>query len=855
MTQEIEPLVAFLKPFTEGAEGYLGVTRVTRSQDPKENKRWGSFSNLYPEVTNGTADLTNAVPEGSQNWEWYFTPAVLSEPNRTQVKFKQSNVIWIDFDEPVDWENMNPAPSIVVQTSQEKFHCYWLMDEPITDVHSMRYWCSRFLNHFGGDLSGFDATQLLKLPYGRNLKLGAKQKDGTPFAPKVVKFDQALRYNEGSFASMPEPVMDTIKLVDLSDIPDIPEIDGDWKDYFDKYEKDLTPGLYRRLDRVKDDGEKRSGELYSLTCELLARLKDPEKVFQILCGSPNDKFTKDHGISKGAQLLWKDINRVEAKKKQEQEEKQGTVEKKSMGDVSVTRFLVDEIMTRPRISTREKGVEVAAIVLNELDENGLFVWSTEGDTKYYDLRVPEKPLIYDVSVDKTTEFSGFVCREYGINAGVDAAVLSGILHAALQKCQTQTKTDLRDFAYYDQSNNTVYVDRYDGTMYVLDGDTVEHEPHGFNGVYFKTTSDAFPMPYSYTPDYTPGTLDELVFKKKNYTTEGANVESKHIEHILKTWVATFFFQQAMKTKPLVIIYGDPNSGKTTLFNNLSALMTGDHEEAVGTMPKDTKDFDVLVSRNPYTFLDNVNVHVKEMQERLAQVATGFVTKSRKLHTNSEVSRLKARAFLGMTTFTIDKLQQDVAQRSIVIPVHPFSEDPDHKSQSLTAIVDRVTSRRDTLWSELLDFVNSIVQEIGHRGGIGQAETKFRMGDYAAFLSITSDLCGLDYNVMERFIQFKQNEIHAANEILYTALREYVSSVALAPAPVTPTALYKDLVALNRRFKGKYETTRKFSTALKHAMRDNSLEDAGIGVEEKKYSKAVKYKITNLRPDEDMEDED
>ena len=143
-----EQLLAFLAPFVEGADGYTGFTKADRSQDTDDNKRWGAFVNWYAETSNGQIDLPYEALSENPRWEYYFTPAVLSEESRLQSKFQHSNVIWIDFDEPVDWQSFDPAPSIVVQTSEEKYHCYWLLQEPITNVNDMRYWCKRFLQYF-----------------------------------------------------------------------------------------------------------------------------------------------------------------------------------------------------------------------------------------------------------------------------------------------------------------------------------------------------------------------------------------------------------------------------------------------------------------------------------------------------------------------------------------------------------------------------------------------------------------------------------------------------------------------------------------------------------------------------------
>jgi hypothetical protein len=835
----------FLKPFVEGARGYIGLSKVNRAQDtPENNRKWSEFVNSYPEVTRSGVEIEDGYLESAPDWEWYFTPAILTTRNRLQSKFKQSNVVWIDFDTYVDWEAMDPAPSIVVATSEEKVHCYWLMDTPITDVNDMRYWCKRFLLHFDelGDKSGFDATQLLRVPYGKNLKLGARDEDGNPFSPRVLKFDPELRYNESSFADMPEPELD-VAMVEVSEIPGIPKVTLSWEEYYEEYSEDIPDKMYRRLSKVQDGGEeKRSGALYSLICDLSEALGDAAKVFKVLYRSPNDKFTADHGPSRGATLLWKDVNRVHAKH----------AAKKATEDS--IRLMSD--LLESKVSLREKGVRVSEYVRKDLEANGHYLQSTEKEM-YYVYTRDETPVLYPVSTEKTSELAGYLTHQYGLNAGVDSAVMSGVLHDILYECQRQTPVQFHDFTYYDIESNTVYVDRYDSTMYVLNGETIEHHPHGYNGVYFHATSDGLPKPFEYDPGYEPGGLTALVLDGPNYTVHGRGISLKQLHHILLTWVTSFFFPAKMRTKPIVLIHGEPDSGKTTMFQCLSAMLTGDSTIAVTEMPTDVKEFNVLVSQNPYIFLDNVNVNQKSMQEKLAQAATGYVAKNRTLHTNKEVTNLRARAFIGITSFTVDKIQKDVAQRYVILPVHPFAAERNHTRKALSVILEEIMVNRNFLWGELLDYVNKVVEHIG-RHGLQSTGSQIRMADYAAFLQLTADMHGLNYIEMETFIRKMQAETIQENDPMFAAIRKYLGGGPDVNAKLTAKNLYETLCRMDRKFAGQYKTSGKFAHAFKAAVANDTFKFAGIGAEVIQYSKSAKYRVYPLQfdvPGQDSEEDE
>lgn len=829
-------LMAFLAPFAEGADGFLGFTKANRSDDPELNKRWGSFHNWYAECAAGEVDLPRDVLDENPDWEYYFTPAVLSEESRLQSKFQHSNVIWIDFDEPVEWQGFDPAPSIVVQTSEKKFHCYWLLNWQITNANDMRYWCKRFLEYFsGGDLSGFDATQLLKLPWGSNLKLGARNKDGTPWTPKVVKFERDLRYSEACFSHLPEPSVALVDTVDLSSLPDIPESHGGWQFYLEQHRQTLPLALVNKVRTVQPGGaEKRSGVLYNLECELFDVLDNPEDVFHVLLGSPNDKFTADHG-ARGAHLLWKDVHRVALK------------HQKSKAGAALDIGLRD-ILENPDTSQTVKTTEGTQYVLDKLCETGKFVRTNRGECFYIDQRAGAVTL-QEVSKERYAPFASMVRRRFGLNEGAHVRVITGILGTAFDECMHSDPVTFHEFAYYDEGKNLVYVDRYDGNMYVLDGESITLYPHGHDRVFFyQSPGSEFPRPYEYV-DYSSnvGSLDALILDGPNYTTASMGVGRGELRHLLKTWVASFFFPSRMSTKPIVLIHGAADSGKTTLFQNLSIMFTGDSTFSVTEIPTDVKEFNVQVTQSPYMFYDNVEVNKKEMQAKLAQAATGFTVKSRKLFTNHEMVSEKARCFIGITSRTIDRIQDDVAQRYILVPVHPFkSNTRDNSRRSMSDILKEVTELRDELWSELLDFVNSIVKQIDQHGW-PDAPTQMRMADYANLLDMTCSMVGLSSKKIEKFILAMQTDIVQENDPMFAAFEKMIENPTHDPERAyTPRELYEILTRIHRKMGTFHSTQNKFTRNLSAYIDNGSLERAGVGVSVKMSGNNKTFTVHSLK---------
>lgn len=815
--QTVEHLKAFLSAFTQGLEGYIGLTITDRSQeDATANKRWGAFQNLYVEVANGEVNLPFDVLADAQDLEVYYTPVVLSEQSRLQAKFAASRVAWIDFDEPVDWQHFNPAPSIVVQTSENKHHCYWLMSEPITDVNDQRYWNKRFLEFFnGGDESGFDATQLLKLPWGKNLKFGSRLADGSAFEPRVLKYMPDLKYTEAGLAHMPEPTVQLPDAVDLSTMGELPESDKGWAGYLEDFKGKLTPALVEKVGNRQDGGEeKRSGVLFGLTKSLLEALTSPEDVYHILLGSPNDKFSADHGMGKGAALLWKDINRIAAKREID-------VASEGIEDF-INRTLDDKT-----INQNQKGNIIAEYVLSELEETGVFVHSTIDECFYYDHRNGESAKVYSVDDKLSSPFAGLICDRSTLNSGTSTNILKGVLNKAINVCRSKPKTKFHHFAHYNEVTNRVYVDRYNGQMYVLNGTTVEVQSHGADGVYFYGTENDEAKAFEYSPLYRPGGLDAYIFDGPNYTTQGNNISRPELRHLLKTWVTSFFFIDRMKTKPIVLMWGAAGSGKTCLYQCLSTLFTGEDTDAVTEIPKDTATFNMQVTQSSYIFYDNVEVNKAEMQEKLAQVATGYNVKLRKLYTTNDMASVKARSFVGITSRTIDKIQEDVVERYIIIPVHPFKSNTDHQMKPMSVILRDVTANRDILWSELLDFVNKVILQL-ERTNMDDTTTKLRMADYGAMLEVTSKITGMSPVKIEKFIEGMQGDVVGENDPLFTAIGKLVEQPNHDPhKKYSPTEAHAILTRANRKVNAKYGSANKMSRQIKVFIGNGQFERNGF----------------------------
>ena len=60
----------------------------------------------------------------------YFTVSTFTEKTRTNENTKQTQLIWVDADTCAP-QNFRVPPTFVVETSPERYQCYWLLQRPV----------------------------------------------------------------------------------------------------------------------------------------------------------------------------------------------------------------------------------------------------------------------------------------------------------------------------------------------------------------------------------------------------------------------------------------------------------------------------------------------------------------------------------------------------------------------------------------------------------------------------------------------------------------------------------------------------------------------------------------------------
>lgn len=232
----------------------------------------------------------------------YFCPQLLSEPRRIKETVSKCTVLWADLDTCNPQYLQTPA-SIVVQSSTGRWQALWRLESTLAPIVAEDI-CRRiayFHAEQGADRSGWDLTQLLRVPYTPNYKYGdintapiVLVTTTTPALYRVEDFSSYPEYDAFKFASAPMPL--------IGDLPSEPPLD-----ILQRYRTTIHPdvfGLFALEPEMAEDWSKQQWKLVNLCVE--AGLSQ-EETFVVLKNAKCNKYARDY---RPESVMWKEVNKA-----------------------------------------------------------------------------------------------------------------------------------------------------------------------------------------------------------------------------------------------------------------------------------------------------------------------------------------------------------------------------------------------------------------------------------------------------------------------------------------------------------------------------------------------------------------
>ena len=176
-TQELGEFFDYIWGDTEGFV-YLPV-----QPEPYGPKDWQAAMFQWPKQRAGV--IRYVLKWSATQANVFYSPAVFKSASPKKDAVLGSWVLWADFDgnAPASWDELDvPPPTLIVQSSLAGHeHCYWRLDEFVTDIAMLEDRNRSIAYTLKADTSGWDADQILRpihtINRKRNLPVVVKEWD------------------------------------------------------------------------------------------------------------------------------------------------------------------------------------------------------------------------------------------------------------------------------------------------------------------------------------------------------------------------------------------------------------------------------------------------------------------------------------------------------------------------------------------------------------------------------------------------------------------------------------------------------------------------------------------------------
>ena len=197
--------------------GFVFLPHIDGQAKDKDARRRGFHENRafkWPREEDKILAHIKAHPQD----DLYFTPALFKGKRRITQHLLPERSLWADLD-PVDPEGLGEyRPTIAWESSPGKYQGIWLLNEPLEGASKGGRENHRLTAYINADPSGWDSTQLLRVPGRPNFK-PEYTPEGEPngVVSKGLLWDSGPRYVWSDFEDLPEvgsQVVDEVELVD-----------------------------------------------------------------------------------------------------------------------------------------------------------------------------------------------------------------------------------------------------------------------------------------------------------------------------------------------------------------------------------------------------------------------------------------------------------------------------------------------------------------------------------------------------------------------------------------------------------------------------------------------------------------
>lgn len=646
-----------------------------------DGTHWVEAWHRWPEEE---AEVLSMVEETKSKLNVHFSSYLFRESTSDKHNALPSRTIQADLDN-ADINSLPIQPTVLVQTSPGRYHGYWILDKELpAEQHEQ---LSRRLTYSIPlcDRSGWPIAKKLRIADTFNYKYDVPHEvqvvrsndlllpvskfellQPAPNSHEAHTAEEWLELSEHGYQTGPHELLASIK-------------------------QQIPAAVYNQYDSAQTD---RSGALWALMCAAFRAGLSQDGVFWLAKHSANNKFAH---LKYGADReLAKDVLRA--------------YDSVKAGIVNLRQFMNN---ARHQPGTRsEKMQYLLECTKSSLQESGTFSQSTNGQLWYLD-RTTGRPIELSTRSD---QLDSLLDLRYALNPTEQEQryIAAGLVSHASGLPPTSVTTSL---SYFNETAKALYVHTGRKDVIRIRPGGIDSIPNGEDEVIFPwaANQDLF------VPNYEP--FSDMPWYEMLFRESVGNIVSMPQDQavtLLRVWLLFLLFRHAAISRPILAVFGNPGSGKSTLFRKVYGLLYGSNR-SIGAVTN-SDNFDYSCANDAFVVLDNVDTFERWLPDRLAlSASTSDITK-RKLYTDSDVVTLRRQALIGLTAHAPKFGREDVADRLLLINLERLDE-----FEAEGAIIRRVLDNRSQLWGNiLLDCQKVISNPYPNHAYVPQ----FRVEDFA-----------------------------------------------------------------------------------------------------------------------------
>lgn len=276
--------------FGEDQEGYLCIATAS--------KKTAQFRQHFFRWPNDRDKVSNFIDGYVRDNNIWFCTSLLERAERKKDACISGSLVWSDLDYVPDPDKIEPPPSCLVESSPSRYQAYWRLEQEMPpDVQED--FSRRLAYQIRADKSGWDLTQLLRVPYTFNMKYVTPHEVMIHYARETLVPVEV--FDELPDPELPHDIATTIEdMPAIEGLPDVKSVIYAYRFELQKLSDNFLT-LFNREPPQDADWSRMMWRLINL-CSEIGMTK--EEMFVIALNAKCNKYERDN---RPTSYLWREI--------------------------------------------------------------------------------------------------------------------------------------------------------------------------------------------------------------------------------------------------------------------------------------------------------------------------------------------------------------------------------------------------------------------------------------------------------------------------------------------------------------------------------------------------------------------